>query len=65
MLTYLIASGFHMDRSNRYRRFAKECLELARTGVSEKSKAVLLQMAHVWSQLADKYDRETDGDKKD
>ncbi len=49
-----------MDRSVRYRCFANECLELARTAVSEKSKAVLLQMAQIWSQLADKHDREAD-----
>ena len=51
-----------MDRSDRYRRFARECLELARTALSERSKATLLQMAHVWNRLADEHDRRADGD---
>ena len=40
----------------------KECLELARTALSERSKATLLQMAHVWNRLADEHDRRADGD---
>jgi hypothetical protein len=51
-----------MDRSDRYRRFARECLELARTALSERSKVTLLQMAHVWNSLADEHDRRADGD---
>jgi hypothetical protein len=46
-----------MDRSDRYRRFAKECLELVRTPLSDRSKATLLQMAHVWNRLADEHER--------
>jgi hypothetical protein len=42
-----------MDRSDRYRRFARECLELARTALSERSKATLLQMAHVHPDYSD------------
>jgi hypothetical protein len=34
-----------MYRSDRYRRFAKECLELSRTAISEQSKAALFQIA--------------------
>jgi hypothetical protein len=49
-----------MDRSDRYRRFAKECLELARTGLTERSEATLLHMAHVWNRLADEHVREAD-----
>jgi hypothetical protein len=65
MLIYLAFRGLHMDRSERYRRFAKECLELARTALSERSKATLLQMAHVWNRLADEHAREADGDEAD
>ena len=32
-------------------------LEPARTALSEQSKAILLQMAHVWNRLADEHDR--------
>ena len=54
--------GLHMDRSDQYRRFAKECLELARTALTERSKATLLHMAHVWNRLADEHAREADSD---
>jgi hypothetical protein len=49
-----------MDQSHQYRRFARECLELARTALSEQSKAMLLQMAQVWNRLADEHDRIAD-----
>ena len=49
-----------MDKSHQYRRFARECLELARTALSEQSKAMLLQMAQVWNRLADEHDRIAD-----
>ena len=49
-----------MDKSDQYRRFARECLELARTALSEQSKAILLQMAQVWNRLADEHDRIAD-----
>jgi phytoene/squalene synthetase len=47
-----------MDRSDRYRHFAKECLDLARTALSEQSKATFLVMAQVWNCLADERDRQ-------
>jgi hypothetical protein len=50
-----------MSRSGEYRRFAKECLELARTAVSERSKATLLQMAQVWARLADEHAQQESG----
>ncbi len=53
---------FRMDRSDRYRRFAKECLELARTATDERSKATFLQMAQVWNRLADQQDRKVNGE---
>ncbi len=51
-----------MGTADNYRRFAMECLELARSNLSERSKVALLQMAEVWNRLADKHDREDDVD---
>jgi hypothetical protein len=51
-----------MDRPDLYRRFAKECLELAQTAVSEQCKATLLQMVQVWNRLAEKQDSKVDSD---
>ena len=48
-----------MDRSDQYRRFAQECLEMARTSESEQTRVVLIQMAQVWFRLAAA--RESDG----
>ena len=42
-----------MGRSQEYRRFAARCLKIARTTADEQTKAVMLQMAQVWSRLAD------------
>ena len=41
-----------VDRSDQYRRFAQECLEMARTSESEQTRVVLIQMAQVWFRLA-------------
>ena len=41
-----------MQRSEEYRRFAQECLDMARTAEDERSRAVLIQMAQVWLRLA-------------
>lgn len=54
-----------MNRSGEYRRFAKECLELARTAVSGRSKATLLQMAQVWARLADEHAHQADSEQAD
>ena len=42
-----------MDRSDQYRRFAQECLEMAHTSESEQTRVVLIQMAQVWFRLAE------------
>ena len=42
-----------MDRSDQYRRFAQECLEMARTSESDQTRVVLIQMAQVWFRLAE------------
>ena len=47
-----------MHRSDQYRRFAQECLEMARTSESDQTRVVLIQMAQLWFRLAEQ--RETD-----
>jgi hypothetical protein len=42
-----------VDRSDQYRRFALECLEMARASDSEQTRVVLIQMAQVWFRLAE------------
>ena len=42
-----------MGRSAEYRRFAVRCLEIARATGDEQTKAIMVQMAQVWSRLAD------------
>jgi hypothetical protein len=42
-----------MARSEQYRRFAQECLEMARNTQDERARASLIQMAQVWFRLAD------------
>ena len=59
-----------MGRSGEYRGFAARCLEIARATSDEQTKAVMLQMAQVWSRLADeidsaRYDRSRNGDRKE
>ena len=41
--------------STRYRRLARECLEIAHTFPAGERRTVLLQMAQVWQRLADEY----------
>jgi hypothetical protein len=42
-----------MDRSEAYRHFAAQCLEMARTMHSQHDRAILLEMALLWSRLAE------------
>ncbi len=42
-----------VDKSDQYRRFAQECLEMARTSDSEQTRGLLVQMAQVWFRLAE------------
>jgi hypothetical protein len=39
----------------RYRRLARECLEVAHTFPAGERRTVLLQMAQIWQRLADDY----------
>jgi len=41
-----------MGRSNEYRRYAAECLEMASVIHEPKARATLLHMAQVWLRLA-------------
>jgi hypothetical protein len=45
-----------VDRSDQYRRFAQESLEMARTSESEQTRVVLIQMAQVWFRLAEAHE---------
>jgi hypothetical protein len=42
-----------MTTSQKYRRFAQECLEMVRFARDEQTRAILLQMAQVWFRLAE------------
>ena len=44
-----------LSPSTRYRRLARECLEIAHTFPAGERRTVLLQMAQVWQRLADEY----------
>jgi hypothetical protein len=55
-----------MARGEEYRRYAKECLEMARTSEDPQVRAALLQMAQTWFRLADNGPpRANGGDKTD
>jgi hypothetical protein len=41
-----------MGRSDDYRRFARACLELARTTEDPQTRALMLQMAQIWQRLS-------------
>jgi len=42
-----------MGRAERYRRYAKECVQMAAVFESPEARGILLQMAQVWLRLAD------------
>ena len=42
-----------MGKSEVYRQFAAQCLEMARTMDSDQDRAILLEMALLWSRLAE------------
>ncbi len=48
-----------MSKSEQYRRFAQKCFELARNAQDQRTWAVLLHMAQVWSRLAEERVNET------
>ena len=44
-----------MGQSEEYRRFAEECVQMARAAKDPKSRAALLQMAQVWFRLGQEH----------
>jgi hypothetical protein len=44
-----------MARSEQYRRFAEECVQIARSAKSPQNQAALLKMAQVWFRLAEEH----------
>jgi hypothetical protein len=44
-----------MGKSDEYRRFARECLEIAETMDDSQTRAVMVQMAQVWFRLAEEH----------
>jgi hypothetical protein len=49
-----------VSEPDRYRRFAKECLEIAEVTADDRVRSVLVQMAQVWFRLAQTH-AEVDG----
>jgi hypothetical protein len=47
-----------MSRAEEYRRYAIECVRVAQQTHNPNDKAMLLDMAHKWQELADKAERE-------
>jgi hypothetical protein len=45
---------FPLERCDEYRHFAEACIELARHHETPQERAVLLQMALIWSRLAER-----------
>jgi len=54
-----------MGRSDQYRRYAVECLEMASVTHDPKARAALLQMAQVWLRLASQRTRHNTEEKVD
>jgi phosphoribosyl-ATP pyrophosphohydrolase len=50
-----------MSKSDKYQRFAEECLEIAQTAKDNQAKAVLLHMAQVWFRLAAEHAKHAKG----
>jgi hypothetical protein len=44
-----------MEKSEEYRRFVRECLEIAGTMDDPQARAVMVQMAHLWFRLAEQH----------
>jgi hypothetical protein len=56
---------FCVDRSEQYRRFAQECLDMVRASESGQTRGVLLQMAQVWFRLAKAHESDDAGQRTD
>jgi hypothetical protein len=53
-----------MGRSDNYRSYAKECLDMANAVQDAKSRASLLQMAQVWLRLAQQHDAKSQSERQ-
>jgi hypothetical protein len=47
-----------MTRAEQYRRYAAECIRVAQETVNPDDKALVLEMAQKWRELAEKAERE-------
>lgn len=45
-----------MTKSEQYRRFARECLEMADEAMDRRVQSLMIHMAEVWVRLAQKYE---------
>src|SRR5262249_33426878 len=59
---YRAGAASRMGRSDDYRRYAKECLDMANTVQGAKARASLLQMAQGWLSLSQMHDAEEQSD---
>jgi hypothetical protein len=48
-----VSGALRMSRTEDYRRYARECMELSRLVNTEKTRTILSHMAQVWLRLAD------------
>ncbi len=53
-----------MGRSEQYRRFAEQCLEIARNSADPQTQSIMRHMAQVWQRLAYQIDA-GEGEPKD
>jgi hypothetical protein len=53
ILVSFVSGGSPLDRCDEYRRFAEACIEMARHQEDRHERAILLQMAYIWSRLAE------------
>ncbi len=52
-ITSTTAGGGLVDRCDEYRHFAEACIEMARDQEDPHERVILLQMAYIWSRLAE------------
>jgi len=56
--------AWDMARADEYRRYAAECLRVAQKTNNPSDKAMMLEMAQRWLELAERSERESDTKKK-
>ncbi len=52
-VTFTTSGTGRVDRCDEYRRFAEACVDMARHQEIPHERAILLQMAYIWSRLAE------------